>query len=113
MTATLHPIFQQALAPFLMPAAMPKRTYKAPPAESGLVVFEWSTDCDEPIVCHLDYSPAERGSREPGTGLQMEPDEPEQITLGAAYLLDVDILYLLCPQQVAEIERLALREMQS
>ncbi|NQW80610.1 MAG: hypothetical protein HQ445_05485 [Polaromonas sp.] len=112
MNTALHPVMQQALAPLLMPASAPKRSYKAPSAD-GLIEFEWSTDCAEKIVCHLEHHAAERGSREVGTGLQLERDYPEQLELISAYLFDVDIFYLLRPEQMAEIETLALRELQS
>jgi len=39
------------------------------------------TDEEIPITIEYDYQPEYRGSREIGTGLQIEPDEPESIDI--------------------------------
>ena len=83
------------------------RTYKSPPSK-GFYVYEWDTDCDEPIVCHLEYTKACRGGFQ--DSLQTEPDDPEQIGLCAAYLLDVDIFGLLSQDQIDLIEEKALEQ---
>lgn len=103
---TLHPVMRDAISPYLLPTA-PR--YRAPRAGRGQVVHEWHTDCSQPLVCHLDYSPPERGSRE--GGLQMEPDHPAGVELVAAYVRDIDILPLLSNQQRSQIEAAALDDL--
>ena len=39
---------------------------------------EWQ---ELPVLVEYEYTPASRGSRERGTGLQMEPDEPARIVI--------------------------------
>ena len=39
------------------------------------------TDEEIPITGEYDYYPEERGSRERGTGLQIEPDEPATVEI--------------------------------
>ena len=34
-----------------------------------------------PLMCHYVYTAAEAGAREPMTGLQLEPDEPADVTV--------------------------------
>lgn len=95
----LHPIMQTALAPFAPPpvAAMPE----APRASRSQFVYEWDTDCSVPVVCHLTYTQAERGT-------YIDPPVFEGMTLDAAYIGNVDVYYLLDHKQVARIEELAL-----
>lgn len=45
-------------------------------------------ECDElgvVLTCYFEYEPEERGSREPLTGLQLEPDYPATYTLLHVY----------------------------
>jgi hypothetical protein len=85
---TLHPVFQQALAPFVQaPARKPRKSTKT---------FHY-TLCDVDLVCELDY---ERAS---GDGWN-EPHEPEDATLCEAFCGDVDIVELLSDDQRREIE---------
>lgn len=76
------------------------------------IEYHWQILDDEPVICHLDYSPAERGARERGTGLQLEPDYEADCTLCAAYVAGVDIAEILSQDQCREIERLALEDHQ-
>jgi len=76
-------------------------------SKDGLVAFLY--DCDllgVELVCWFEYEPAERGSREPGTGFQLEPDYPETWTLTHVYLpwSSVDIAPVLAEGLVEEIE---------
>jgi len=62
------------------------------------------------LDCELDYEPAERGSREPSTGLQMEPDEPENAILITAKIGGIDISELLSEDIIGLIEAKALKQ---
>ncbi len=114
----LHPVMAQALAPFAPPerleaqVANAVRLYQAPTAPKGCFTYHEQTMLgDVSIICHLEYEPAERGSRE--HGLQMEPDYPAQTTLVAAYVRDVNVYELLSSDQIEQIEidaALALEE---
>jgi hypothetical protein len=74
----------------------------APALPQGQFEYSWSV-LDEPIVCHLEYSPAE------GDGWN-EPHYPDSVSLCAAYLNGTDLLDLLSAQQCRRIEELALIE---
>lgn len=106
----LHPIMAQAIKPWTpTPAAQPAPSFDAPALPRGLVEFTWSTPLlSEPVTCHMEYEPAERGSREYGSGLQLEPDYPASMTLVAAYLRGVDITEILSDDMKEEIEVEAL-----
>jgi hypothetical protein len=56
------------------------------------------------LECHFEYTPEERGAREPLTGMQLEPDEPASVTLTHAYAGAVDILPLLSFEMIDDIE---------
>jgi len=62
------------------------------------------------LECELEYNEAERGSRERGTGLQLEPDHSEFCTLETAKLNGVDIAEMLSPEVVDFIETMALEQ---
>ncbi|MGJ7497501.1 hypothetical protein ACSFA8_20835 [Variovorax sp. RT4R15] len=79
----------------------------APRAPTGVYVFGWDTDCDETIVCHLDYQPEEPAVH---YGDAPYPGCDETITLVAAYVRDVDIYGILTREQIEHIEELALIE---
>lgn len=64
---------------------------------------------NEVLVCHLEYEPAERGSRE--AGVQMEPDEPAHIALVAAYHRGGNIASVIGDFLTEEIEAMALKEL--
>lgn len=100
----LNPTMAQALAPWT-PAR--KATFTAPPLPRGMVEFTYNhPGLAEDVICHLEYEPAERGSRE--RGIQMEPDYPASMTLHHAWLRGVDILGILSEDIVMEIEADAL-----
>lgn len=114
---SLHPLMEAALRPFAPPerleaqVASATRIYTAPPCPSDC--FEWHCNflmMDHTLVCHLEYEPAERGSRE--HGLQMEPDYPAQVTLVAAYVRDVNVYDLLSDDQIEQIEISAARDLE-
>jgi hypothetical protein len=94
----LHPAFQEIVDRFLSPI----------PA-TGYHTYEWDGGLTVPVVCELEYEEAERGSREQGSGLQMEPDYPESMTLVSAEVNGVDIYPLLDEKQKEEIEIKALK----
>jgi len=84
------------------------QTHGTPSKLPSQIEYHWQALDDEPVVCHLDYSPPERGLRE--CGVQMEPDLPADCTLDAAYVCGVNIVNLLSQDQCRCIEELALRE---
>lgn len=57
----------------------------------------WHKTRYEPLYleCEVEYTPAETGSREFGTGLQIEPDYPEDVALLSVKAGDIDILDVL------------------
>ena len=66
-------------------------------------------DCDElncMLNCWFEYEPADRGARERGTGLQLEPDYPATWALHHVYLpnSDVDITPVMSESMIGEIE---------
>ena len=67
------------------------------------------TLCDVDLVCHLDYVPAEQGSRG-SWGDLLEPDFSDEMDLIAAYVAgtDIDLLPILASTFMDHIERLAL-----
>ena len=65
-------------------------------------------DCE--LDCELEYELAELGEREHGTGLQLEPDEPENAVLITAELNGVDIFELLSEYIIKLIETKALQK---
>jgi hypothetical protein len=78
-------------------------SHVTPRADKGVETFDYYVG-DVDVVCHLDYSPAERGSRERGTGLQLEPDYDARADLLAVYVRDVDVITMLSDDQIADIE---------
>lgn len=73
----------------------------------GLVLRPWaSDDLGVDLECWFEYEPAERGARERGTGLQLEPDYPETWTLCHVYLpgSDIDIAPVMSDKLIALIE---------
>jgi len=76
-------------------------------SKEGLLSYDY--DCDElncVLTCWFEYEAPERGSREPLTGLQLEPDYPATFSLHHVYLpgSNIDIAPLLSFEVVAEIE---------
>jgi len=59
------------------------------PHHPELISMEYEVDeLGITLTCYLAYEPPERGSREFGTGLQLEPDYPATYTLAHAYTPD-------------------------
>ena len=109
--SNLHPIMAAALNPFapkrLVPTPLPTvgTTYPSPPASGrSQFTYEWNTDCAATIVCHLDYNKGEPQTYD-------DPGDPEFMELCAAYVYDIDILPLLSPKQIEQIEIDALEHM--
>lgn len=84
------------------------------PDHDDLMDMEW--ECDElgiTLTCFFEYEPAERGSREAGTGLQLEPDYPETLTLLHAYTPDgLDISPVMRFELITEIEKEAADDLE-
>ena len=82
--------------------------YEIPTLARGQIEYEWNTGVNEPIICRLEFSPAERGARV--DGLQMEPDFDAEAILVNAYLRGLDIFCLLSKEQIERIEESALNQ---
>lgn len=83
-------------------------THSMPALSKDQFEYHWQVLEDEPVICHLEYTPAERGSWR--DGMQMEPDYEAVCTLCAAYVCGVDIIDLLSQKQCRDIEEKALIE---
>ena len=79
--------------------------FKVPPVGRDQIEFEWITDCEVPIICHLDYTPEEAADH---YGPAPYPGYPEEMSLRAAYVRGVDIYELLSQKQIDQIEEAAL-----
>lgn len=85
------------------------------PVHSDLKELEF--ECDElgvTLTCFFEWEPEERGAREYGTGLQLEPDYPETFTLMHVYLpgSDVDIAPIMLVGLIDEIEEWAQEQIE-
>lgn len=69
-------------------------------------------DLDVPIECTLDCEPPQRGAREHGTGLQLEPDYDASAELTSARVGGVEIGPLLSDELVETIQQAALAWLQ-
>jgi len=77
-------------------------------ADTDNLVFMYNTDdCSSPLKCLLAYDAPERGSREPMTGLQLDPDYPATYTLHAVFAGGVDIYGLISDARITLIEECA------
>ena len=79
-------------------------------------LYEFKYECDDlgvTLTCFFEYEPAARGAREYGTGLQLEPDYPETLTLMHVYLpgSDVDISSVMKFDLIDEVEAWAADQM--
>ena len=73
-----------------------------PSCPAGLEEFIFKIDGIE-LTCHVEYEPAEQGSRE--NGIQMEPDYPAEITICGVYAgNEVDIQSIISSDIMDEIE---------
>ena len=80
---------------------LPEISFKAPACPYELTRYEWHTDCDLPVVCHLEFEAAE------GDGWEL-PRYDESMTLVADYIRDVNIIGILTSTQIEYIETSAL-----
>ena len=71
----------------------------------GQITVLWR-EIAEDIVCVLDYTPEERGTRD-------EPGNLADATLRQAFVRDVDIYDLLSQKQITRVEEQAIREMEA
>jgi len=88
----VHPTIVQALAPFL-----PKPTFAAPRCPRGAEHFDY-TLAGVDLVCHIEFEPGE-----PGDGWD-KPAYPDNCTLIAAYVRDINVANLLSDKQAEQIE---------
>ena len=82
-------------------------------SKEGLVAYEYECDLLGVMLTRwFEYEAAERGSREFGTGLQLEPDYPATWTLMHVYLpgSEVDIAPVLADGMAEEIEEWVARK---
>lgn len=88
---------------------MTDKTESKIPDHSDLEELEY--ECDElgvTLTCFFEYEPEERGSREFGTGLQLEPDYPATFTLMHVYTPEgLDIAAVMKAGLIDEIEQWA------
>ena len=78
---------------------------------AGLEEFIFKIDGIE-LTCHVEYEPAEQGSRE--NGIQMEPDYPAEITICGVYAgSNVDIQEIISSDIMDEIEAHVRHEIES
>lgn len=63
------------------------------------------------LECTFEYEPEEKGSRERGTGLQLEPDSPEEIILLSVEVKGTNVLDLLDNTIVTQIEKKCLEQL--
>lgn len=76
-------------------------------SNEGLVCYQYECDLlGVTLDCWFEYEPAQQGSREPMSGLQLEPDYPATWTLTHVYLpgSEVDIAPVLDGGLCEEIE---------
>jgi hypothetical protein len=81
------------------------------PEHSDLIRFDY--ECDElngvELACFFEYEDEEVGSREPMTGIQLEPDYPEAWNLHHVYLPDgLDIFGILHESLLQHIQETAV-----
>ena len=81
----------------------------APPCPKGLH-SAWAEREGVQLLLYFEYEPPEVGSREPMSGLKLEPDYPARVTLVHAYVRDVDIQPLLSFETIDALEEELLRE---
>lgn len=79
------------------------------PGHPDLERLDW--ECDElgvTLACFFEYEPESVGSREVGTGLQLEPDYPATYTLMHVYTPEgLDISAVMDRRLLSEIEEWA------
>ena len=63
------------------------------------------------LEVEIEYEPPQIGSREYGTGLQLEPDYPEDVYVISAKLKGVDVVDILIENILDEIKEYYLEEL--
>lgn len=96
----VHPTIMASLSPFLG-AMNSAPTAPAPKRPKGQVEYHYHTDCDVPLICHLDYFKGQRETR-------IDPAIPASMSLTAAYVNGADVLCLLDPRIISLCEERAL-----
>lgn len=81
----------------------------APPCPKGLH-SAWTEHEGVQLLLYFEYEPPEVGSREPMSGLKLEPDYPASVTILHVYVRDVDIMPLLPFKLIDQLERDLLTE---
>lgn len=81
----------------------------APPPAPGLW-SEWAEHEGVQLLLYFEYDPPEVGSREPMSGLKLEPDYPARVTIVNVYVRDVDIMPLLPFETIDKLEHDLLAE---
>ena len=110
MNSNLHPVFAQALAPFMprviqAAVGLPNLTTD-PSLLKGLVEYQYETDLGIFVDCYLEYEEGFDG----GTGPDSDESYPERITLMYALVNGVDVTELMEDgehKQIIEEEALA------
>ena len=107
---------QHTIAPILIapPVSNDSKVFQRchhfpPPLEKGLERFDYSQLLDEVVVCDLEYTAAESGSRS-RYGEQMEPDGDESAELCHVWCGSADIYMLLTDMQRKDIEEAFLSQ---
>ena len=95
--------------PKSMDAAVFKCHHCPPRLDKELERFDYSQLLDEVVVCDLEYTPAERGSRS-RYGEQMEPDYDASAELVHVWCGSADIYSLLTDMQRRDIEEAFLAQ---
>lgn len=85
---------RHSAAPFLSAPPVPKGLHSA-----------WTEHEGVQLLLYFEFEPACEGSREPMTGLKLEPDYPATVTILHVYVRNVDIMPLLPFKLIDELER--------
>lgn len=93
----------------LTQAVQPAPFLAAPPPAPGLW-SKWTEHEGVQLLLHFEYEPASEGSREPMSGMKLEPDYPASVTIVKVYVRDVDILPLLSVNVIDQLEHDLLAE---
>lgn len=81
----------------------------APPVPQGMH-SAWTEYEGVQLLLYFEYEPPEVGSREPMTGLKLEPDYPASVTIVHVYVRDIDIASLLPFSLIDTLETELLKE---
>lgn len=87
----------------LAKAVEPMPFLAAPPVPQGLH-SAWLAWEGVQLLCYFEFEPKEVGSREPISGLKLEPDYPASVTIVNVYVRDIDIMPLLPVDTIDSLE---------